>query len=196
MDLIEPEIASLMERARSGDEQAFRDFLACFEEDVRAIVRGRLPRRLRTQFDSTDFVQAVWKSFFTDLRNRSRVFENIRHIRSFLAGVARNKVYAEHRRLTRCAGRDINREEPLYIRRGRHEVERPLVSPEPTPSKAAQASERLAQLIAGCTPAEIQVITLRYQGLTFEEIAARTKISDRAVRRIIERARERMEARE
>lgn len=65
-------------------------------------MRGRLPRMLRTQFDSMDFVQAVWQSFFADLRSSSsRQFENVHHLRCFLAGVARNKVYEEHRRLTR-----------------------------------------------------------------------------------------------
>jgi RNA polymerase sigma-70 factor (ECF subfamily) len=189
------EIASIMERAKTGDEAAIRDFLACFESEVRTVVRGRLPRRLRTQFDSMDFVQAVWQSFFSGLRKQPRQFENVRHLRTFLAGVARNKVYAEHRRLTRVMKRDLAREERLYVEQGDREVERSLVSMEPTASQTVQASERLAQLIAGCSPTEMQVITLRYQGLTFEEIAARTKISDRSVRRIIEEARSRMEQR-
>ena len=36
-----------------------------FEGDVRTMVRGRLPRSLRSQFDSMDFVQAVWQSVLT-----------------------------------------------------------------------------------------------------------------------------------
>ncbi len=188
------EIMTLMERAKSGDEAALREFLSRFEDDVRSTVRGRLPRRLRTQFDSMDFVQAVWQSFFSGLREKPRDFENIRHLRSFLAGIARNKVYEEFRRRTRSEKRDVAREERLYVRRGQSEVERQLVSPEPTPSQTLQASDRLAQLISGCGPTEVQVITLRYQGLTFEEIARRTGLSDRAVRRIIDEARTRMEA--
>ena len=56
---------------------------------------------MRTQFDSMDFVQAVWQSFFSDLHNRPHDFANVRHLRGFLAGVARNKVFEEHRRLTK-----------------------------------------------------------------------------------------------
>jgi len=190
----ESDITTLMERARSGDEAALREFLSRFEDGVRTTVRGRLPRRLRTQFDSMDFVQAVWQSFFSGLRENPRDFANIRHLRGYLAGIARNKVYEEFRRRTRCEKRDLAREERLYARRGTSEVERPLVSPEPTPSQTLQASDRLAQLIAGCGPTEVQVITLRYQGLTFEEIARRTGLSDRSVRRIIDDARSRMEA--
>ena len=64
----EPDISDLIARAKAGDETAIREFLSRFEPEVRMMVRGRLPRMLRTQFDSMDFVQAVWQSFFADLR--------------------------------------------------------------------------------------------------------------------------------
>ncbi|MGC8638700.1 MAG: RNA polymerase sigma factor [Isosphaeraceae bacterium] len=187
-------ISELIARAKAGDEAAIREFLTRFEPEVRIIVRGHLPRALRTRFDSLDFVQSVWETFFAQLRERPDNFENVQHLRGFLAGVARNKVYAEHRRQT-AQKHSIAREEPLYIRRGNREVEREVVSPEHTPSKEMQASERLAQLIAGCTPLEVQVITLRHDGMTFEQIASRTGIHERSVRRIIDQARARMEAR-
>ncbi|MGO9598267.1 MAG: RNA polymerase sigma factor [Isosphaeraceae bacterium] len=190
---IEPDIADLMVRARSGDETAVQEFLNRFEPEVRTMVRNRLPKRLRPKFDSMDFVQAVWQSFFTDLREGTREFENIRHLRGFLAGVARNKVFAEHRRLTKTEKHALGREERLYVRRGAREVAREVVSPEPSPSQAVQARDRLAQLTAGCSPREVQVIILRHQELTFEEIAARTGVNERTVRRIIDEARARME---
>jgi RNA polymerase sigma factor (sigma-70 family) len=191
----EPVISDLLARAKAGDETAIREFLCRFEPEVRVMVRGRLPKLLRTQFDSMDFVQAVWQSFFADLRRTSRQFDSVRHLRGFLAGVARNKVYEEHRRLTRTKKHALAREQSLYVRRGSREVELELVSPDPSPSKAAQAADRLAQLIAGCSPLEAQVITLRYQQMTFDEIAGQTGISERSVRRIINEARKRMEAR-
>jgi RNA polymerase sigma factor (sigma-70 family) len=191
----EPDISDLIARARAGDEAAVREFLTRFEQEVRVMVRGRLPRMLRTQFDSMDFVQAVWLSFFADLRKGSRQFENVHHLRGFLAGVARNKVYEEHRRLTRTKKHALAREQRLYVRRGSRDVERELISPEPSPSQAVQASDQLAQLVATCSPREVQVIVLRHQGLTFEEIAARTGVNERSVRRIIDEARARMEAR-
>ena len=178
----EPDITDLIARARAGDDTAIREFLARFEQEVRIMVRGHLPKKLRTQFDSMDFVQAVWQSFFSNLRTKSRDFDNVHHLRGFLAGVARNKVFEEHRRLTKTEKYAIAREERLYVRRGHRQIELELVSPEPTPSQTVQASDRLAQLIAGCSPREVQVITLRHQGLTFEEIAGRTGIHERTVR--------------
>lgn len=189
------EISDLIARAKSGDETAIAEFLSRFEPEVRMMVRGRLPRMLRARFDSMDFVQAVWQSFFARLRTNSQHFETVHHLRGFLAGVARNKVYEEHRRLTRTKKHALAREQSLYVRRGARDVELDLVSPEPSPSQAVQASDRLAQLVAGCSQLEAQVITLRHQGMTYDEIAGRTGVSERSVRRIIDEARERMEAR-
>src|SRR5208337_4782702 len=126
----EPDVSDLIARAKAGDDAAIREFLTRFEPEVRIMVRGHLPRKLRTQFDSMDFVQAVWQSFFSGLRKSSRGFDNIHHLRGFLAGVARNKVFEEHRRLTKTEKYAIAREERLYVRRGKQQIERDLVSPE------------------------------------------------------------------
>jgi RNA polymerase sigma-70 factor (ECF subfamily) len=123
----ESNISELIARAKSGDDAAIREFLSRFEQEVRIMVRGRLPKSLRTRFDSMDFVQSVWQSFFTNLQDRSRDFENVKHLRGFLAGVARNKVFQEHRRLTKAKKYAIAREERLSVQRGGREVPRDVV---------------------------------------------------------------------
>ena len=188
------DFTELMRRARSDDPAAVQDFLARFEREVQMMVRARLPKKLRTQFDSVDFVQAVWQSFFSDLRENPRDFANTEHLRGFLAAVVRNKVQEQHRRLTRTEKYDVAREQSLYIRRGDREILREVVSPEPSPSEMVQADDRMAQLTAGRSPREVEVVRLRLQGLTFVEIAARTRMEERAVRRVIESMRSRMEA--
>ena len=101
------DLAGLIEQAKAGDEFALRDLLSRCEEDVRMVVRARLPRALRSQFDSMDFVQAVWQSVFTGPDRDLGRFENVRHLRGFLAGVAQNKVFEEHRRRTRTQKYDL-----------------------------------------------------------------------------------------
>jgi RNA polymerase sigma factor (sigma-70 family) len=186
------EFNELLRRARAGDNGAIRDFLSQFEQEVRTMVRSRLPRKLRNQFDSTDFVQAVWQSFFVEAD--SREFDNVEHLRGFLFGMVRNKVSEQHRRLTKTEKYDLAKEERLYVRRGDREVPLEVVSPEPSASQAAQAVDRMEQLTAGRSPLEIEVLTLRRQRLTFVEIANRTGINERTVRRVIETAWSRMEA--
>jgi RNA polymerase sigma-70 factor (ECF subfamily) len=189
------DLAGLIERVKSGDEAAIRDLIQRFERDVRTIVRVRLPQSLRSQFDSMDFVQAVWQSVLTkDAQDLGR-FTNARHFRGFLEGVARNKVYEEHRRRTRTRKYSVQREEPLYVRRGDREMPREVAASDPSPSQDAQARERFAQLVAGRSPEEAEVVDLRRRGLTYDEIAERTGLNERSVRRIIEAIRQRMEAR-
>ena len=132
------DFADLMRRALSEDPAAIREFVARFEREVQMMVRARLPRKLRTQYDSVDFVQAVWKSFFLDLREHPRDFANVEHLRKFLSGVVRNKVHEQHRRLTRTEKYNVTREQSLYIRRGDREVLRDVISPEPSPSEEVQ----------------------------------------------------------
>ncbi len=157
------------------------------------MVRARLPRKLRPRFDSGDFVQAVWQSFFTDPDRTPPEFENEAHLRGFLNGVVRNKVHEQHRRLTRTAKHNLAREQPLYVARGDREVLREVYSPDPSPSETAQAGDRLEQLTAGFGPREIEVLTLRRQGLTYVEVAERMGMNERSVRRIIELFRSRLE---
>jgi RNA polymerase sigma factor (sigma-70 family) len=192
---LDDDFNELMARAKAGDQAAIRDFLTRFEHEVRMMVRARLPKKLRNQYDSADFVQAVWQSFFSDLPRDAPDFEKVEHLRKYLAGVVRNKIYEQHRRLTRTEKYDVFREERLYIRRGDRDVPRDVVSPDPSPSQTAQAGDRLAQLTAGRSQREVDVIRLRRQGWTFEEIAAETGVKERTARRIIDSARSSMETR-
>lgn len=185
----------LVARAKAGDEAARTVLLRHFEEDVRMMVRVRLPRALRTQFDSMDFAQAVWQSFFADEDDDPERFANSRHMRGFLAGVAKNKVYEEHRKRTRTRKYDLGREESLYVRRGGRDEPREVAGHDPTPSQDVQARECLDRLLAGRSPVEVQVIQLRQEGRTYAEIEERTGMGERSIRRVIDALRERLEAR-
>ena len=189
--------ADLIRQARAGDPAATTQLLSQFETEVRTMVRIRLPRVLRNQFDSMDFVQAIWKSVFTGdpAGSDAATFADESQFRGFLAGVARNKVFEEHRRQTRTKKYDIGREERLYVRKGEREVPRDVAGSDPTPSENMQAGDRLDQLVEGRTEEEAQIIILRRQGLTYDEIATKIGWNERSVRRVIEAARQRMEAR-
>jgi RNA polymerase sigma factor (sigma-70 family) len=189
------DLVDLIARARAGDEIAVKDLLGRFEDEVRMVVRGRLPRALRSQFDSMDFVQAVWTSVLTKDGPDLARFDNSRRLMGYLAAVARNKVFAEHRRRTQTHKYDLKREEPLYVRRGSRDVPREFPATDPSPSQDAQAHDRLAQLLEGRSTLERQVVDLRRRGLTYDEIAERLGIHESAVRRIVEGIRQRLEAR-
>lgn len=190
----EAEFGALVRRAKAGDDRAIQELLCQFEPDVRLAIRRRLPRLLRTQFDSMDFVQRVWASLFTGEGLDPTRFENREHLLGYLTGVAWNKVKEEYRRRTRIQKYDIRRQEPLYVRfRGGREDPVEVPSGEASPSEVFQAEDRRRQLLAELTPHQVAMVRLREQGLTFEEIAARLEINERTARRLIEALRRRLE---
>src|SRR4030081_257504 len=94
----ESDIPAFLARIQSGDEEAARDLLTRYEAEVRLVVRRQLPRLLRSRFDSLDFLQSVWGSFFHRVRTGPSEFEDSRHLVAFLARAAKNKVIDEYRR--------------------------------------------------------------------------------------------------
>lgn len=193
--MVDDDFVGLLEGARVGDEQAIGRLLGEFESEVRLMVRAQLPRALRGQFDSMDFVQAVWQSVFTGAEMEPDRFANARHFRGFLAGVARNKVKEEYRRRTQTRKYDLGREERLYVRKGDHDEPRSVAARDPSPSAQVQADDFLERLIAGRTARDAEVVELRRQGLTVVEVAERLGIHERSVRRVIDDLRGRLESR-
>jgi RNA polymerase sigma-70 factor (ECF subfamily) len=61
---------SLMEQLRQGSQDAAWELIEQYGPLVKRVVRRNLDHGLRSKFDSVDFVQAVWGSFF---RNRTRL---------------------------------------------------------------------------------------------------------------------------
>ncbi len=181
MSLGQLELRGLLDRVRQGDEAAARELLQRFEPHVRRVVRSRLPVVMRTKFDSMDFVQSVWGDFFVRVHRDQVHFETPRQLAKFLALAAQAKVANECRRRLLTEKFDLNKEVAL------DQVDRsiPLTSPDPTPSQAAVANERLAGIMKGRPALHQKVLRLRAQGFTFAEIAVRAGIDERSARRIL-----------
>ena len=188
------DLAEKLAKAKAGDDAAIQELLKIFESSIRDQARHRLPRALRKELDSMDIVQSIWtdavKKDGLDLQR----FETAKHFLGYLSGAVRNKVFEKHReRSTRKF--DLAREEPIYVRKGDRDVVREMIAKDPSPSKEMQAEDRLEQMLAGRSPRERDIITLRRDGLTVDEIAVRLGIPEWTVRRVVDGARERMEAR-
>ena len=177
----------LLGRIRAGDESAAHELLARYEAQVRLVVRRQLPRLLRSRFDSLDFLQSVWGSFFRRMKAGPGEFEDPRSLVAFLARAAKNKVIDEYRRAASKKG-NIRLEEPLWIDGSRP---RELVGVVDSPSEIVEAREELGRLL-DLVPEDRQVmIRLRLQGLSTREIGERLEVSERTVRRVLEDLRRR-----
>src|SRR3954453_23631262 len=184
------DLREFLARIRGGDEEAARELLRRYEAQVRLVVRRQLPRLLRSRFDSLDFLQSVWGSFFRRGRGGPGGVEASRHLVAFLARAAKNRVIDEYRRAGSRKG-DMHREEPLWADGDRP---RELAAPGDTPSQVAEAHETFGRLRDLLPEDRHHLLELKAQGLSSKEIGARLGISERTVQRVLEDLRRRAEA--
>jgi len=174
-------IQELLARIKNGDDDAARELLTRYEPKIRLVVRRQLPRLLRSRFDSLDFLQSVWGSFFHKIRTGENDLDEEQNLITFLAWAARNKVIDEYRRAG-TQKQNINREEPLESKRDKDVC----LTAGDTPSQLAQARETY-QRLRDLLPDDRQVILeLKAAGYSCREIGDRIGMSERTVQRVLE----------
>lgn len=184
------ELSHFLKRIQEGDDGAARELLQRYEAEVRLVVRRQLPRLLRSRFDSLDFLQSVWGSFFHRMQTSPTDFEDSRHLVAFLARAAKNKVIDEYRRAA-SRKNDMRREEPLW---GDGRRPRDLPDPIDSPSEVAQAREAFIRLRDLMPEEKRSILEMKAEGLSSKDIGERLGVSERTVQRVLEELRRRMEA--
>ena len=182
------DIRGFLTRIHAGDEDAARELLTRYEAEVRLVVRRQLPRMLRSRFDSVDFLQSVWGSFFHRVRTTPTEFDDGRHLVAFLARAAKNKVIDEYRRAGSQKG-DMRREEPLWAEGGRPKEVAAQID---TASQVAEAHEAFVKLRDLVPEDRRALLELKAAGLSSREIGQRLGISERTVQRVLEDLRRRV----
>lgn len=163
----------------SGSEEAVWNFIEVYGPHIQRVVRRRLHQRLRSKFDSLDFVQMVWASFFADPQRIAQMREPEELLR-YLVGMARNKVIDETRRRMAYDKYDVHREESLDNEKDPSSTRTP-----DTPSQVAMARERWLRLMDSQSDRDRQIVELRMSGATFHEIAEKLGIHERTARHVI-----------
>src|SRR3954453_20689831 len=92
-----PSFQLLLDRLRARSPGAPHELLDRYGAHVLRVIRHRLDRRLRKEFDSLDFLQDVWKSFF-EAPPPGRAFDRPEALIAYLAQMAQHKVVDAHRR--------------------------------------------------------------------------------------------------
>lgn len=169
-------IEGLFERLSAGDlKGAEKLFLEC-EPYLRKLARRRLSSRLRTKLDSTDVAHSVWADLFSGFRQQRWDFPDAKHLRAFLVTAITNRVNDRFRQYHQS----VERDEPL------NRVEnKGAESPDPTPSKVAEADDLWQRMLDLSPPEHHQLLKLKREGYSTAEIAERTGLHEGSVRRIV-----------
>ena len=172
------DLSLLLDACRRGSRRPPPSWSAGTCRTSGAAVRRRLVSGLRMRFDSQDFAQDVWLSFFraaldrTDLRDEQGLV-------AFLSQMARLKVAEEYRhQTTQKVG--LDRDVPAA------RVDHPAARG-PSPSEAAAADDEWAHLTAGLSDRERQMLQMLRDGHTHADTAAAFQLSEKTVQRLVRR---------
>jgi RNA polymerase sigma-70 factor (ECF subfamily) len=183
----------LLARWREGDEQAASELVRRYADQLIALTRSRLPKKVASRIDPEDVMQSVYRSFFAGAREGQYDLRQGGDLWRLLVSITLHKLY---KRLRHNAAdkRAVDREQRL----GNHDVaavEDHMRSQEPSPAEAAALADELEQVMRQLDPVQRRVFELRLQGYNLDEIAAETRYSQRTVCRILDLIKELLQRR-
>lgn len=171
-----------IERVCAGSEQAAQDLIDDYGPHIQRVVRRKLSQQMRSKFDSEDFVQMVWTSFFTEPDRISR-FQEPSELISYLATMAVNKLMQEARRRFTYQKHNVFREQSLE---NGNAPESSYVRKSNTPSQIVMAREHMDEMMRGQSDRNRRIVEMRMNGATYVEIAKVLNINERTAREVIE----------
>ena len=166
----------------AGSEQAAQDLIDDYGPHIQRVVRRKLNQQMRSKFDSEDFVQMVWTSFFTEPERILR-FQEPAELIGYLAGMAVNKLMQESRRRFTYQKHNVFREQSLE---NGNAPESSYVHRSNTPSQIVMAREHMNEIMRGQSDRNRRIVEMRMNGATYVEIAKVLAINERTAREVIE----------
>ena len=164
--------------------EAVWELLDIYGPFVMRVIRRNLGTELRGKFDSEDFLQAVWLSFFTD-DNHVQQADSPERLVALLTAMARNKLVDESRRFLGGQKRQIHRERSINAPGvNQHTLK---ADAQATPSQFAIARERWQEITKGLTDEQQQIIRMLVGGATHAEAAGKVGTSTKTVQRLLHR---------
>ncbi len=161
----DPSFDELIRRVSSGDEQAAAWLVRDFEPIIRRVLRARLRNAgARREFDSMDICQSVLATFFVRVAAGQYDLKQPDDLIKLLLTMTRNKVAEKMRRqhrLRRDSRRTVDGVEELS-----------LAGRDPSPSSMVAGKELLEEARRRLSKEERQLVELRGQGHSWEEVAA------------------------
>jgi len=186
------EFEQLMERVRAGCPEAAREIFERYSAEIQLVVRHRLSRRLRSQYDSLDFTQDAWASFF-DIPAERYTFKTPEELMAFLSRIAFRKVIDAYRRRQGTVKYSRHEEQALR-RRTEDDPGNEPPSPQPTPSQFAIAEEQWTRLLRGQRPEVRRALEMLRLGYSHQEVGDCLGVHPKLIQRVLENLKRRLKS--
>jgi RNA polymerase sigma-70 factor, ECF subfamily len=184
MPKTDAEFHALMERVMAGSEEAAQELFRDYEPYLLQVIRRRLCKQMRPKFDSRDFAQDVWASFFAQEPNH-RIFSTHGEFAAFLATLAHNKVMDADRRRQNAPE---NEAAPARSIDDSHTFDKNLlVATQPTPSHVVSSEDEWTAFLRRQPLVYRYIYILFREGKTQLQIAEELGIHVRTVNRVVNR---------
>jgi RNA polymerase sigma-70 factor (ECF subfamily) len=180
----------LLDLWRAGNQDAARQIVEHYVDRLVALARLRISQRLASRVDPEDVVQSVFRTFFGRIKAGQFVIEDQDDLTKLLVSITVHKTLRQvefHQAAKRATSQEAVQGSMS------HERMQQLLDREPTPEEANSFLDELEHFLNTLTPFQREVLELRMEGYSNEEIAEKLGTYDRKVRRIMERIREQAE---
>ena len=181
-----PEENALVELWRQGDQDAARTIVDRYVDRLVTLARRRISQRLASRVDPEDIVQSAFRSFFARAKEGRFVFAEQDDVSKLLVRITLHKTLRQVA-FHKAAKRDPSAETD----QGEYHQESllALLDGEPMPEAEVVFLDHLEHFFSQLRPQERQILEMRVQGFSNDEIAQKLGIYDRKIRRVIEHVR-------
>jgi RNA polymerase sigma factor (sigma-70 family) len=182
----------LIEGLRLGDQGVAQEFWEQYGKLLHQVAQQHLAEGLRRRVGPEDVVQSACRTFLRRAKEGEFQLADSAALWSLLCAITLTKV----RELTRYhlrQKRGLDRE--AHLATGSDDSctgDAGPAAPGPTPAEAAEFADQFQQLLTSLDPEERQIVELKLQDYTHEEVAQLLGCSERTVRRIVKRVQARL----
>lgn len=179
--LTDEQFASLINLARSGDEDAATELVRLYEPEIRRAARLRLTDpEMRRIVDSVDIAQSVFGRFFRSVSDGATELQSPEQLLALLTTMTRNRIIDEHRKRTALKRGGDNEAGCATVT--------DLSDDTPGPRTTTIAKDLLTNARSRMSDAELVLADRRNAGESWEDIARDLGESPDAIRKRLERA--------
>lgn len=189
--VMEDEPIALVERWRDGDEEAATTLYQLYVDRLMQIVSNHLLSSYQKQVEPEDVLQSAFGTVFRRLRNGRFEFDSDADVWKLLVTVVLNKLRNRVRYLN-AERRDIRRE-----MKGEADFDGALAAQLAIPPGVEEATEFAYLMrdlfeLPSLSEDEKKLLQLRMEGFGQQEIADQLGVTDRTIRRMTDRIRDRL----
>ncbi|MCE9530430.1 MAG: sigma-70 family RNA polymerase sigma factor [Planctomycetes bacterium] len=187
MSASKSENEDLIQRLRTGSNTAAREVFDRYVERLLGLAKRRIGLKMNSRVDPEDVVQSVFRTFFSRMKNDQFQINAEDDLFKLLVRITVHKTLrqiAHHRAAKRDPGQEVGHGSDA------HEMLQQAMAAEPTPETVVTFMDHLEHFLRQLPDQDREILELRLQGHSTEEIATKMGSYDRKIRRVLERIRE------